>query len=319
MKAAIRNRYDEPMQIVDMPIAEPKSNEVQIRIHATTVNRTGHAVKTGAPYIMRAFVGLTKPKNPITGVDLAGEVVAVGDRVVEYEVGDKVWALNDEGLGSHATHINLAVGKYLDLMPPNISYQQAVASLEGAHYAFNGLRKMDVKDGMKILLNGATGAIGSALLQFLKVHKVYITAVCHPKDFDLITSLGADKLIDYTSQNVMGDDEKYDYIIDYRGEPGFFEYKKLLKPNGVVMSSELGAWVQFPLLALVTPIFGGRKVIFPIPSKVKRSMEFIKEQIVKNNFKAVIDRSYPLKDIEEAFEFVGSGMKTGNVVIEMGE
>jgi NADPH:quinone reductase-like Zn-dependent oxidoreductase len=317
MKAAIRRTYGPidnlKIESVEKPTA--KDNEVLIRVYATTVNRTDYAVLTGKPFVMRFFTGLLKPKLPIPGTDFAGIVEAVGKKVKSFKVNDKVFGFNDQGLSSQAEYMVFPEDGAMTKIPDNISYEQAAASLEGAHYAYNFINKVNLKAEHKILINGATGGIGSALLQFLKYYNIYVTAVCDTKNLELIKSLGADRIYDYTKEDFTNDDEKYDFVFDAVGKSTFAKCKPLLKKGGVYISSELGPMVQNPFLALTTKVIGDKKVIFPIPSDIKRSILFIKDLLEKEKFKPVIDRKYPLENIGEAYSYVASGQKTGNVII----
>lgn len=204
-------------------------------------------------------------------------------------------------------------------IPKNITYEQAAASTEGAHYAYNFINKVDLKKGQKILVNGATGAIGSAAVQLLQYFDVNVTAVCDTKNIELVKSLGADKVIDYTKEDFTKDNQKYDFIFDTVGKSSFFKCKKLLQPGGVYISSDLGYMAQNIFLPLLTPIIkpmlGNKKTIFPTPTDVRGSILLIKKLIEDGKFKAVIDRKFPLEQIVEAYRYVEKGEKTGNVVI----
>jgi NADPH:quinone reductase-like Zn-dependent oxidoreductase len=209
-------------------------------------------------------------------------------------------------------------------MPPDISYEQAAASMEGAHYAYNFINKVKLKKDDKVLVNGATGAIGSAMVQLLKYEGVKVTAVCNTKNIELIKSIGADYIIDYMTTDFTKSTEKYNYIFDAVGKSSFAKCKPLLEPGGVYMSSELGERMENPFLALTTPITSklpgqhtGKKVIFPIPSDTKASVMLIKKLWEEGKFKAVIDRKYALEDIADAYRYVETGEKTGNVIITL--
>lgn len=319
MKAAIYTRYGLPdvIQLKEVPIPTPRENEVLVRVYATTVNRTDCANLTAQPSIMRLTMGLTKPKRQTLGTDFAGMIEAVGAGVTTLKVGDKVWGFSDGGISSQAEYTCMPVDKAIAKFPENLTYEQAAASLEGAHYANNFLNKVDFKSGQKVLLNGATGGIGSALLQLLKYHGLYVTAVCNTPNLDLIKALGADKIIDYTQQDFTTDDELYDYVFDAVGKSTFGRCKPLLKEKGIYISSELGPGAQNIFFALLTPLLSGKKVIFPIPTDIKGSMEFIGSLIEKGEFMPVIDRTYPLDAIAEAYRYVLTGQKTGNVVVQL--
>lgn len=317
MKAAIRRRYGsfDALEIEDMGKPSPRDNEVLIRICATTVNRTDCAILTGKPYIMRLFTGFIKPKLPITGTDFAGIIEEVGKNVKVLKRSDKVWGFNDQGLSSHAEYMVFPEDGPMALISDNFTYEQAAASIEGAHYACNFINKVSLKSGGKVLLNGATGAIGSALLQILKHYDIYVTAVCSTKDLQLIKALGADKVYDFTQEDFTKDDEKYDFVFDAVGKSTFAKCKPLLKQGGVYISSELGPMAQNPILALTTKVTNDKKVIFPVPSDIKTSIQFIKKLIDEGNFTPLIDRRYPLEHIREAYMYVASGEKKGNVII----
>jgi NADPH:quinone reductase-like Zn-dependent oxidoreductase len=317
MKAAIRREYCLPDQLkietIDKPV--PGDKEVLIKVCAATVNRTDYAILTGKPLVMRLFTGLTKPTLPVTGTDFAGRIEAVGKDVTLFQVNDTVCGFNDQGLASHAEYMVFAQDGAMIKIPDKLTYEQAAASMEGAHYAYNFINKVNLHPGQKILLNGATGAIGSALLQFLKYNKTYVTAVCSTPNIELIKSLGADKIYDYTREDFTKDEDKYNYVFDAVGKSTFGKCKHLLKQGGAYISSELGPGAQNPFLALSTKITGDKKVIFPLPNDIKKSLEFISDLILREKFRPIIDKIYPLENISEAFNYVSTGQKKGNVVI----
>ncbi|MBC8046481.1 MAG: NAD(P)-dependent alcohol dehydrogenase [Fimbriimonadaceae bacterium] len=317
MKAAVYEKYGSPsvLKIKKVEKPTPKDNEVLIRVYATTVNRTDCAMLRAKPFIMRFLTGLLKPNKPILGTDFAGQIEAVGKDVVLFKAGDKVFGFDDNGLSSHAQYMKFSEDKGLTTIPNNITYEQAAASLEGAHYAYNAINKLSLKSGQKVLVNGATGAIGSAAVQLLKYFGANVTAVCNKKNIELVKSIGADKVIDYTKEDFTRSNEKYNFVFDAVGKSSFAKCKSLLESGGVYISSELGPLIQNPFLALFTSIIGNKKVIFPIPTNCLRSVLFIKKLIEEGKFKAVIDRRYSLEDIAEAYRFVEKGEKTGNVVI----
>jgi NADPH:quinone reductase-like Zn-dependent oxidoreductase len=319
MKAAYRKEYGPPesLKIKELEIPKVKENEILIKVHAATVNRTDCAVLSGSPYIMRLFTGLLKPKLPITGTDFAGKVEAVGNKVSSFKVGNRVFGFNDNGLASHAQYMTISADKAISLIPEKLSYEEAAASLEGAHYAYNFIKKVKIKEGEKILINGATGAIGSALLQFSKYYGAYVTAVGNSKNIELMKSLGADKVIDYQTADFTEDNQKYKYIFDAVGKSSFAKCRNLLETDGVYISSELGSLGENLFLALVTKIRSGKKVIFPTPTDIKASINFIKKLVNEDKFKAVIDREYPLDKIIEAFTYTADGQKTGNVILKI--
>ena len=321
MKAVNYTKYGSPdvlqLKEVDKPV--PKDDEVLIKVYATTVNRTDCATIRAKPFFMRLVTGLITPNKQIPGTDFAGEIEAIGKGVTSFKVGDNVFGFNDEGLSSHAQYLTLAEDQGLATIQENCSYEQTVASIEGAHYAYNFINKVKIESGQKILVNGATGAIGSAAVQLLKVFGADITAVCNNKNLELVKSLGADRVIDYEKEDFTQQNQKYDFVFDTVGKSSFGKCKPLLNSRGVYISSELGWMYQNLFLAIITPILGNKKVIFPVPTDIKGSVLLIKKLIEEEKFKAVIDRTYPLEQIADAFRYVETGQKTGNVIIKIGE
>ncbi|HEV8285771.1 MAG TPA: NAD(P)-dependent alcohol dehydrogenase [Chitinophagaceae bacterium] len=320
MKAAVRSRYGLPgdLSIKELEIPTPKGDEVLIRIHATTVNRSDCHVLSGRPFFMRLFTGLFKPRSSIIGTDFAGEIAATGSAVRSFQTGDKIMGFGGGfGCGSHAQYFTLPETRAIKVMVPmpgNLTYNQAAACLEGAFYAASVFMGLKPTAGQKALVYGATGAIGSSYVQFLKNYGVYITAVCWNENAELVRSLGADKIIDFKKEDFTKDNERYDFVFDAVGKSSFFKCKKLLKKKGVYTSS--GGAINL-LLIFITPLFGGRKVVFPPPKSIKAGLDFIKGLVENGKFKPVIDRKYPLEKIAEAYTYVASGQKIGNVIITM--
>ncbi|MCP4260164.1 MAG: NAD(P)-dependent alcohol dehydrogenase [Planctomycetes bacterium] len=319
MKAIVYTKYGPPdvLELKEIEKPTPRDNEVLIKIFATTVNRTDCATLRAIPFFARLVTGILKPNKQIPGTEFAGKIEAVGKNVKSYKVGDKVFGFDDSGSGSHAQYMTISEDKALTTIPNNMTFEQAAASTEGAHYAINFINKVNLKSGQKVLVNGATGAIGSAAVQFLVYFGVNVTAVCNTKNIELVKSIGATKVIDYTKEDFTKVDQKYNFVFDTVGKSSFLKCKPLLKTGGVYISSELGFMAQNIFLALIKPIIGNKKVIFPLPTDCKGSILFIKKLIEKGKFKPVIDRKYPLEQIIEAYKYVEKGQKTGNVVITL--
>lgn len=315
MKAAIRRKYCLPHQITIESVEQPRptDNDALVRVFASTVNRTGCANLTAKPFIMRFFLGLFKPRKIILGIDFAGDVIAVGKNVQSVKVGDRVFGLSDAGTESHAEFL-VSSEKNVFQIPKNIDYKQAVASLEGAHYAYAFIHKVTLQRGQSVLINGATGGIGSALIQLVKQFDVTITATCDTKNIDLIKSLGAGRIYDYTKEDFTTDQNKYDFIFDAVGKSTFGKCKPLLKENGTYISSELGPYSQNVLFALFSFLFK-RKVVFPIPYSQQKTIPYISKLLEQGVYKPVIDREYDLADTSAAYAYVIQGIKTGNVII----
>ncbi|MCB9080440.1 MAG: NAD(P)-dependent alcohol dehydrogenase [Lewinellaceae bacterium] len=321
MLAAYREKYCLPggLRVVDSPVPQPKDDEVLVRVYATTVNRTDYALLTGKPLVMHLFAGFLRPKLPVPGTDFAGVIERVGTQVSRFKVGDRVFGFRDMGLGSQAQYMTIAANQPMAIIPEGISFDQAAASLEGAHYAYNFINKLDAKPGQKVLINGATGAIGSAAVQLAKHLGLIVTAVGNTPNLALLKSLGADKVIDHLQEDFTQGDEQYDFVFDAVGKSTFGRCKTVLAPQGVYLSSELGPWGQNLILPLLTALKGGKRVVFPVPGNIPRSITFISELLEKGKFNPVIDRKYPLQQISEAYTYVNSGQKTGNVVLDLGD
>lgn len=317
MKASIRRTYGLPNQIrienIEKPF--PKDNEVLIKVYAATVNRTDCAILTAKPFIMRFVLGLFRPRKIILGTDFAGKVVATGKNVKSFCINDRVFGFNDMGSKSQSEYLTQTEDNLFSI-PDNIDNKQAAASLEGAHYAYTFIHKVNIQSGQKILINGATGGIGSTLIQFVKQYDVTITATCNTKNIKLIESLGADKIYDYTKENFTDDKEKYDYIFDTVGKSTFGKCKPLLKEGGIYISSELGPYSQ-NLFYAITTMFLNKKVIFPAPYSTQKTIPYIMELLKQEKFKPIIDREYSLEDINLAYEYVLRGEKIGNVIINI--
>ena len=320
MKASVFNQYGPPnvLQIKEVPKPSPKDGEVLVKVHATSVNRTDTAFRKPDHFINRLVNGLFNPKKQILGSEFSGEIEAIGSQVKTLKVGDLVFGINSMAFGAHAEYVCISENKSITIKPSNISHTEATAVCEGFIYANNYLKCINFNESPSILINGATGSIGTAALQLAKYYGAkHITAVCNTKNIELIKSLGADEVIDFTKEDFTQSTKQYDVILDAVGKSTFLKCKKILKKGGVYFSSELGPYSQNIWLSLFTPMFCNRKVKFPIPSDSKKDIEFLKEIIENGHFKAIVDRIYPLSEIIEATTYVESGQKTGNVVIEI--
>lgn len=317
MKAAVRYKYGPPEEVIritEIAKPAPKDNEVLVKVHAVSANRTDHYVVIGQ-WLMRPFTGLFKPKSPFIGSDFSGQVEETGAGVSLFKVGDRVMGFGGVfGMGTHAEYITFPESKGIVAMPANMNYEEAAGCVEATFYAASGITKIKPSPGQKALVYGATGAIGSADVQFLKHYGVYVTAVCGGENAELVRSLGADKIIDYKTQDFMKDEERYDYFIDAVGKNSFMKIKPLLKKDGVYLPSD---GMENIFLVPLTKLFGGKKVLFNAPGKIKDTLNFIKDLCEERKFKPVIDRIYPFDKIAEAFTYVGTKQKIGNVIIKI--
>lgn len=324
IKAIVYTEYGPPevCQLKEAEKPSPKDNEVLIRIYASTVNRTDCGFRYPRPAFVRLFSGLLRPKRTILGSELAGEIEAAGTGVTQFKKGDKVFGLTGDRFGAHAEYICLPENASIVTKPYNINYEEAASICDGAMLAYNYLKNL--KMGEKILIYGATGSIGTAGVQLAKYYGAEVTAVGNTKNLDLVKSFGADEVLDYTKEDFTKIDKKFDIVFDAVGKSSFFKCKNLLKKGGIYYSTDLGFFAQNPLLALLTAITGsipgqlGKKVLFPLPRDRKEDVAFFKQLVETGKYKAVIDRSYPLEEIAEAYRYVETGEKTGNVVITMG-
>ena len=317
MKAIIHTKYGAPevLQMKEVPKPTPKADEILIKVHASTVNRTDCGFLRGKPFIVRFFSGLLKPKIRTLGIEFAGEVESIGKDITSFKPGDKVFGFNDMKFSTHAEYLIMLENGPLTTMPENITYHEAAPITEGALYALNDIRAAKVQRGQKILINGTTGAIGSAAVQLVKYFGAEITAVCDTKNMELVKSLGADEVIDYKDQDFTKIHKTFDIVFDAVGKSSFGKCKPLLRKGGIYLSTDLGYMAQNPFLAVITPIFGNKKVLMPVPRIGKKDVIFLKELVENGKFKPVIDRYYDLEQIADAFKYVETGQKTGNVVI----
>ncbi len=321
MRAARRERYGSPdvIRVEDVAVPTPAGDELLVRVHAATVSRTDCALLSAQPFFMRLLTGLRRPKILTLGTDFTGRVEAVGARVSNFQVGDKVWGINDLGARSHAEYLVISENDSVASMPTGLSFEGAAACIEGAWYAYSLLHKVAVGKGTRVLINGATGAIGSALLQMSVHFGATVTAVGNTKNLGLLKSLGADRVIDYEHADFTQDGQVYDYVFDAVGKSNFGACKHLLVPKGVYISSELGPGWQNPFLALITPALGGKRVVFPIPIARKAFLEVMGPLVAERHFRPVIDRTFSLDAIAEAYAYAASGQKTGSVVLKLAE
>jgi len=317
MRAAVRTRYGPPdvVRVVEVEKPAAKDNEVLVRVHATTVNRTDCGLRAAKPFIYRFFLGLRRPRLTVLGNEFAGQVEAVGTGVRSFEVGDRVFGFSGSWFGAHAEYLTMPEDGLLATMPADLSYEEAAPSTEGSIYALSLIRTAKLQRGQGVLVNGATGAIGSAAVQLLRDRGAVVTAVCGAEHMELVRGLGADRVIDYTAEDFTRDERRYDVVMDAVGKSSFGRCRRLLKPGGLYLSTDLGPLSQNPVLALVTPLFGGRRVRFPIPRQDHGTITYLKERIESGAFKPLIDRRCRLDQIVEAYRYVETGRKVGSVVI----
>jgi NADPH:quinone reductase-like Zn-dependent oxidoreductase len=321
MKAAVNTRYGSPdvVEIRQVPKPEPKAGEVLIRVHATTVSRTDCGMLRPHPFFVRFVAGLFRPKRTILGMDFAGEVEAVGAGVTSFKPGDRVFGLSPDEYGAHAEYLCVPETAAMATMPEGTPFGDAVVC-EGAWYADTYLQAFRLKPSQSILIYGAGGAIGTAAVQLAKSYGAKVTAVVATRHLELVKSLGAQRALDYTTQDFTQIGETFDCVFDAVGKTTFFRCRRLLKPKGIFAATDLGPWSQNPLLTIWSSITGSHRVIFPLPqnSKAKALIEFLKTCMETDEFRPIIDRAYPLESIADAYRYVETQQKTGIVVINVG-
>lgn len=317
MRAAVRDDYGPPdaVHVVDVDRPEPGSDELLVRVRATTVNRTDRGYRAGTPAIIRLFAGVRRPKFRVLGTEFAGTVEAIGDGVSRFAPGDRVCGYNERTFGAHAEYMTIRADGSVVAIPDDVPFEQAAPSFEGSHYALANLRAADVGTGDDVLVYGATGAIGSAAVQLARSLGARVTAVCRGEHAELVAGLGAERVIDYTTEDFTADGATYDVVFDAVGKTSYARCKPLVRPGGAFAATDVGPFPWNPLLALTTRIAGRRRVLFPLPKDDLEVITYLRDRIVAGEFRPVIDRTYPLDEIVEAYRYVDTEQKVGNVVI----
>jgi NADPH:quinone reductase-like Zn-dependent oxidoreductase len=322
MRAVVYDRYGAPdvlrLEEVERPV--PKEDEVLVRIHATTVNRADCATREAnrrsglaVSLISRSISGIRRPKQRILGNELAGVVEEVGAAVSEFAVGDHVFASTGLRFGAHAEFTCVRESARIAHKPAGMSFEEAAAVCDGALNAMTCLKQADLRKDRTILVYGASGSIGTAGVQLAKYFEADVTAVCNTKNVELVRSLGADRVIDYTKEDFTRNGETYDVIFDAVGKHSFRRCRDSLKRGGIYLPTD---GFRNLILATWTPRIGDKKVMFEIPPRqTKKDVRFLKELIDAGRYRAIIDRRYPLEDAIDATKYVETEQKTGNVVL----
>jgi len=319
MKAIVYKEYGPPevAQLMEVDKPTPKEYEVLVKVHASTVNRTDAGFRSAVYFISRFWSGLFKPKFQILGCEFAGTVEALGKNAGLFNIGDEVFGYNDQRFGGHAEYLTINENEAIATLPNNMTWHQSAALTEGSHYALSIIKAAKVKANQKVMVYGATGAIGSAAVQLLKYFNAHVTAVGNTKNVQLLKHLGAEVVIDYQTEDFSKTDTKYDFIMDAVGKTDFKTCKPLLQKKGIYVSSELGKNGENIFYALFTPLLRRKKVLFPIPTMNKEILLFLKQRAELGNLTPVIDRVYKMNQIVEAYTYVEAGQKTGNVILQI--
>jgi NADPH:quinone reductase-like Zn-dependent oxidoreductase len=315
-------KYGSPdvLRLAEAEKPVPDDNEVLIRVHAATVTPADIAFRKGNPFISRFFTGLLKPKFT-PGDEIAGEIEAAGKNVRGFNKGDKIFGSSGTAFGAHAEYICLPGEAALGIMPANADYGEAVAVCYAGLTALPFLRdKASIKSGQEVLINGASGSIGTLAVQLARYYGAEVTGVCSTANLELVRSLGAERVIDYTKEDFTKTGQTYDIIFDVVAKSSFSRCKNALKPNGIYLTTfpSLGIMIQ----SIWTSKFSRKKAMFeatglrPAPEKSK-DLLFLKELTEACKLKPVIGRRYPLEQIAEAHMYVEKGHKRGNVIINL--
>ena len=321
MKAVVYTEYGPPdvLRLKEVEKPTPKEQEVLIRIYATTVttadsNARGFVfVHPGFRLLSRLFFGLRGPRKKILGMELAGEIEAVGKDVKLFKEGDQVFGYSGVGFGAYAEYICLPGEGELARKPTNMTFEEAATIPFGGHTALHFLRKGNIQEGQKVLINGASGGVGTAAVQLAKHFGADVTGVCSTTNLELVKSLGADKVIDYTKEDFTKTGEAYDAILDMVGNVSFSQCKSSLKPKGIFLAGTGGPSTIIQMLW--TSMIGSKKVIAGPATVRKEDLIFLRELFKAGKIKPVIDRRFPLQQTAEAHRYVDKGHKKGNVVI----
>ncbi len=317
MKASIFKKYGSPdvLHLEEVPKPVPKKGEMLVRIKATAVNSGDIKLRKADPFAVRFFFGLFKPKREILGSVFSGVIESVGNDVKDFHVGDQVFGHTDMRFGAYAEYLCVPEKGSIALKPVQLTHEQAAVIPFGGVTALHFLRKAKLAPGQKILIVGASGAVGTAAVQLAKSMGAMVTGVCSTSNIDLIRSLGANQVIDYTREDITRQKEQYDLIFDTVNAVPISAAVQLLSNNGVLIASAAGLkeMLQGGWFSLIS----GKKVITGVTGHSAADIRFLKDQVESGKFKPVIDRIFPLHQLDKAHAYVEGGHKKGNVAVEV--
>ncbi|MGX9352215.1 NAD(P)-dependent alcohol dehydrogenase [Shimia sp. W99] len=316
MRAIVFERYGPPevLSLQTIPRPHPSKGEVRVKVHASTVNRTDTATLRAHPFFARAMTGLVRPKMQVLGMDFAGEVDVLGDGVNAFDVGDRVFGISPDMFGAHAEYLCVPADGAIARIPGGIPYHRAVVG-EGAWYA-NGTTQI-LSEGSSCLIYGASGAIGTAAVQLAKARGAYVVVVVGTRHIDLPSALGADRVVNYETEDFTALGETFDLVFDAVGKTSYFECRPLLAKNGIFSATDLGPGWSNIILGMVYGALRSRRVRIPFPDDAPGFIQQLAGLMSDGMFRGVFDRSYPLGEIADAFRYVEKGQKTGIVVVDV--
>jgi NADPH:quinone reductase-like Zn-dependent oxidoreductase len=319
MRAWTYHRYGPPevLQREELPVPTPGLKDILVRVHATTVNRTDCGFRSAEYVVSRLFSGLFRPKRPVLGCEFAGEVVAVGAQVQRFKVGDRVFGFDDQRFGAYAEYMLTAADGGVALLPKGWTYTDAVALTEGIHYAWCDLKAAGIGPGSRVLVYGATGAIGSGAVQMAVSLGAVVTAVCTTPYVERIKALGAHKVIDRTTTDFRAETGPFELVFDAVGKSRFKDCKHLLTPDGCYISTELGPRGENVFLGLIGGLRKGPRVRFPLPTISQADVEHFRSMAEAGTLRPLIDRVVGFEELLEATRYVETGQKIGNVVVNI--
>lgn len=316
MKAIVYHAFGTPevLDIEEVTKPIPKDNEVLIEVYATSVNSGDSHMRSGEPFLARVFAGPVKPRNKILGTTVAGKVTAKGKDVTRFDIDDEVFGSLGVGSGAHAQFVVVPEEGILTKKPSEISFEEAASLPFGALSGKYFLNKAGIKEGMKILVIGASGSVGSSAIQLAKNYKANVIGVCSTESVDFVKSIGANDTIDYKKENIADHENEYDIILDTVGNTSIIDLKKMLKQEGVYVTTIMKFSVLFHMLL---PSSKGKKIIFDVTKSAAVDMAYIRDLVVSKKYIPLIEHVYSMKDIRKAHEHVEKGSKNGTIVVKI--
>jgi NADPH:quinone reductase-like Zn-dependent oxidoreductase len=319
MKAVVQHRYGPPdvlrIEEVERPI--PGEHDVLIHVRATTVSQSDTHARGAHPFAWRFVAGLRRPRWRCLGVEFAGVVEAIGGAVTEFRAGDEVFGQPSRFFGAHAEYIVLSESAPVSAKPANLPFDEAAAVGDGSSQALDALRQAKVGPGSNIVIYGASGSLGTAAVQIAKHLGARVTGVCGPTHLELVRSLGADEVVDYTLADFRSAGPVYDAVIDAVGKYAFVRARRALRPGGIYVATDAGPYLESLLMAIPSRFAGSRRLVFAVGRRSKQNLVFMRELIESGAYRPVIDRRYPLDQVVDAHRRVESWHKAGNVVLVM--